>query len=88
MATLRNNQHMACRRSLYMAIQMLPAKVLTSSLHTEDKADMIPHSRAILRLLKVHLVCFRVCKVLPNNSLRWAWEASLHNPHNHRVVHN
>jgi hypothetical protein len=88
MATLRNNQRMACRRSQLTAIQMLPAKVRTSSLHTEDKVDMIRHSRETLLLLKEHLVCFKVYKASRNNSLRWAWEASLHNPHNHPVVHN
>jgi hypothetical protein len=70
-----------------METQMLPAKVRTSSLHMEDKADMILHSRATLLLLKVHLVCFKACKASRNNSLRWAWEASLHNPHSRPVVH-
>ena len=88
MATLRNNQRMACRRSQRMAIQTLPARVRTSSLHMEDKADMIRHSRATLPLLKEHLACSKVYRASRNNSLRWAWEASLHNPHNHPVVHN
>jgi hypothetical protein len=88
MATLHNNQRMACPRSQRMATRMLLAKMRTSSLHMEDKADMIRHSRAILHLLKEHLACSKAYKASRNNSLRWAWEASLHNPHNHPVVHN
>jgi hypothetical protein len=71
-----------------MATQMLLAKVRTSSLHTEDKAGMILHSRAMSRPPKAHLVCSKVCRVSRNSSLRWAWEASLHNLHNSPVVHN